>query len=341
VFVNVSVPQPRARGLLGWVRRHPWRSLALCLPLALVVLLNVLAYRQARSMTTFYPAGTVGRRSVGARGLAELLVNGLQIERRQNQETPADRDLPYERVALTAGDGSGVEGWWISPPRPRATVVLLHGYAASKQALLTLAEAFHARGFGSLLIDFRGAGGSAGDQTSVGFHEAHDAAAALDWARQQGRPVIAYGVSMGAAAVMRAVHLGLAQPDALVLEAPFNRFVDTVRNRFDMLGVPSFPTADLLVFYGGLLTEADALSHDPVTYAQDVRCPTLILHGAQDNRVTVPQATEVLDALAAEDKALHVFPDLGHTRFCRKAPSDWWAALSPFLERALPRAPGR
>lgn len=316
--------------------RIGWRRLLLALAVLGVLafgLLNVLAYRQARSMTTFHPPGTVGRRATGARGLAELLIHGLRIERRVNVETPAARALDYEVVALEAQDGTSLEGWWIPVAESRGTVVLLHGYASRKQDLLPLADAFARRGYACLAVDFRGAGGSGGDQTSVGVHEAHDAAAALAWARQRPGPVIAYGVSMGAAATMRAIHLGLAAPDALILEAPFNRFLDTVRNRFGLLGIPSFPSADLLVFYGGLLTDSDGFAHDPIVYAAEITAPVLILHGARDRRVTIPQATEVFDAFAATDKTLHVFPELGHTRFCRQDPAAWWGAVSPFLDR--------
>ena len=56
---------------------------------------------------------------------------------------------------------------------------------------------------------------------------------------------------MGAVACLRAVHALGVQPDAMILECPFDRLLTTVRHRFDAVRVPSWPLAELLVFWGG------------------------------------------------------------------------------------------
>lgn len=90
---------------------------------------------------------------------------------------------------------------------------------------------------------------------TVGYREAGDAAAAVRWlgARPGGPgPLILYGVSMGAVAILRAeVELG-ARPAANVLEYLFSSLRQTARNRFTAMHVPACPLTDLLVFWGGV-----------------------------------------------------------------------------------------
>ncbi|MBE9078296.1 hypothetical protein IQ241_13505 [Romeria aff. gracilis LEGE 07310] len=52
---------------------------------------------------------------------------------------------------------------------------------------------------------------------------------------------------MGAVAVMRAISLHDIQPDAAILESPFDRLLSTVCHRFEAMGIPSFPGAELIV----------------------------------------------------------------------------------------------
>ena len=40
--------------------------------------------------------------------------------------------------------------------------------------------------------------------------------------------------------------------DAVVLECPFDRLLTTVEHRFELMGVPAFPLARLLTFWGGV-----------------------------------------------------------------------------------------
>ena len=88
---------------------------------------------------------------------------------------------------------------------PRATVVLVHGFAASTTdaAVVRQAEVLRADGFDVVSYDSRGHGGSGGLCT-LGDLESHDVAAALVSARSTGLPVISVGASMGAIAVLRA-----------------------------------------------------------------------------------------------------------------------------------------
>ena len=93
---------------------------------------------------------------------------------------------------------------WGASGEPRATVVLVHGLAATKDhpELVTVADALADRGLDVIAYDARGHGASGGLCT-LGDLERHDVAAAVELARSHGRPVVVVGASMGGIAVLR------------------------------------------------------------------------------------------------------------------------------------------
>lgn len=260
------------------------------------------------------------------------LATGVRVPRPENRQDPGDRGLPYETEAIADGRGERLEGWHVPGAGRGGLALMFHGYASSKASLLDAAVAVHAMGWDAFLVDFRGSGGSGGRETTVGFFEADDVARALDHARARwpGRPAVLYGVSMGAAAVLRAVAADGVRPDAVILEAPFDRLLHTVRNRFRSLGAPAFPAADLLVFWGGVQGGFNGFRHDPAEYARSVTCPSLLLHGGADARVTEEEARRVFDNLAGE-KELVLFPGLAHQSLVRAQPAAWREAVGRFL----------
>jgi uncharacterized protein len=242
-------------------RKRAYRRLLLALAAAAVGA-NALAYLHARALTRFVAAGerTPPPEQLNVAGKLKVLLLGTRIPRPVDPCTPAALGLPFETRTLP-GDAGSLEAWIIPHTAPRGLVILFHGYAASKAQVLTVAARLHALGWSAVLVDFRGSGGSQGERTSIGYHEARDVAAAVHWAKQElgsGTPVL-YGFSMGAAAVLRAVAVENVPARAIVVEAAFDRMRTTIHHRFEIMNVPSFPLADMLVFWGASRTDSTAL----------------------------------------------------------------------------------
>jgi len=160
-------------------------------------------------------------------------------------------------------------------------------------------------------------------------------AAAVRYAHDQlpPSPVILYGQSMGAAAVLRAVHACGVQPDAIIVEAVFDRMLSTVRNRFKIMGVPSFPGAELLVFWGGRQAGFNGFSLNPVEYAASVKCPILFLHGTADTKARVEEERRVFVAVPAR-KRFKEFQGVGHGTSLARFPKEWKETVGQFLRDA-------
>ena len=320
-----------------------------------VALLNLLAYRHARAMLFFADDGvrTAPPEQLSAPRRAWTLLRGVRIPRPESARRPEYVDLNCVDFSIPVPGEDVTLGAWYCGHRGDGgspLVLLFHGYAEEKSSLLEEAAALHGNHFASvLLVDFRGSGGSSEAYTTVGVDEARDVVAAVDFARselaKEGDPLILFGRSMGAAAILRAVSEHDVRADSYVLESVFDDLLSTVRNRFGAMGLPSFPAAELLVFWGGRQAGFDGFAHRPVAYAARVDAPLLLLHGAEDPRATVEQARAVAEAAdgvadssetrgPGSETSLHVFPGAGHEPLLSVDPDAWHAAVSDLLSRA-------
>ena len=255
-----------------------------------------------------------------------VLATGIRVPKPQNHARPT---FPYATVKLPGPNGR-LESWYSAVPRARGTVALFHGYTSAKSRLLTEAAYFRSLGYNVLLTDFAGSGGSAGYQCTVGHHEAADVATVVRWLQRRPGPVIIYANSMGAVATLRAeAELGV-RPTANVLECPYGSMLATAQSRFRSMRVPSFPLANLLVFWGGLENNFWPFDLDATAYAARTPTPTLLLWGTADPRVTRPETDAIFAALAGP-KQRQDFTGSGHEPYWWKHKELWQRTVAGFL----------
>ena len=321
------------RAVVAWVRRHPTLTGILTM-LGCFLLLNILAYRHASAMLNYDSSAvrTASPRALSIGQKAQVLLCGASVPRPTNSRGPADLGLASETVRIKTDDGLSLEGWLLTPDHPRGTILMFHGYSASRSGLLNPSLAFNQMGFATLLVDFRGSGGSDGSATTLGYNEALDVAASWAYARTRKlpQPLVLYGQSMGGAAILRSVSALNVRPEAIIIESVFDEMLKTVRNRFELMGVPSFPGAELLVFWGGVRIGCCGFQHNPVEYARSCDCAALVLHGAQDRNAKCEEGEAVYASLPGRKK-LVVFADAGHTSLYDADGKLWKTAVSEFL----------
>lgn len=315
---------------------------ATLLPFLLAGLLffNGIAFVQARAATVFVP-NAPPLEAVLQQPLPQqlqVLLAGVRIARPQNRATPADHFLPYDTHMIALPNGEQLEAWHVPHPQPRAIALMFMGYAGAKEGGLTPAAKLHQWGYSSLLVDFRGAGGSSRNDQTLGIREAEDVAAAYAYARAAWptTPVVLYGVSMGGAAVLRAVALADLQPAGVILEAVFDTLVNTTRHRFDAYGIPGSPAAEVLLFWGGVQLGVNPFAHNPVDYAGQVTAPMLLLYGEHDPWI-LPAERDALRTAVRGPVDLVVFPHQGHGGpYVYNDPVLWDAEVRTFLDSLAP-----
>jgi hypothetical protein len=343
---NVAAGAPRRRRPWRWARRRPKTAVA-SFVLFVFLLLNTLAFVHAYSMTHFVAGASRTPRPDQLSRMAKVgvLLTGVNLAKPTNTITPATFNLAYSTHRYRGADGTEYEAWHVpadGPPwrRSRGVCLLFPGYAGPKASLLREAQILHEADYDAFLVDFRGCGGSSGSVTTVGYREADDVADAVEHVRNTLRPrqIVIYGRSMGAAAALRAVALGKAHPDALILESPFDRMLTTIDHRFELMGLPKFPLSPLLVFWGGVQHGYWAFGHNPVEYAASVRCPTLLIRAGRDPFVHKDEAESVYGRLAGPKQML-VFEQAGHQACSYVDRRKFAGAVTDFL-LAAPRGAG-
>ena len=287
----------------------------------LFCILNLAAFASAYSMTHFTQPGELG----------------LGQPRPFTSGTPSDVGLKYEQHRISIGADEWVDTWFIpTEVPPQGTVLLFHGNGGDKAGqLLYVAEAFLSLGYDTWLVDFRGVGGSSGQTSTLGVREGGDVALSLAYAKEFGSqpPFVLYGASMGSAAILRAIAHHSIFPDGIILELPFVTMLEAVRKRIVVSGMPTFPMAELIVFWGSVQHGFNGFAHNPLDYASKVTMPTLLMHGEQDRWVTIDEINQLFAQLAG-DKQLVTFPTAGHVPLLGVDAQKWTMAIEQLLEKA-------
>lgn len=257
----------------------------------------------------------------------KALAFGVDNPRPENKSFPVQ---PYETLYLQSN--KKIELWSIKTPRSNGTIILFNGYSAEKSRMLDKSDEFIKMGYSTLLVDFMGTGGSEGNQTTLGYKEAEEVKTCFDYLKQQGEEkVYLFGTSMGACAVLKAVDEYQLSPTAIIIECPFGSMYKTVCARFNTMNVPTFPMAGILVFWGGAENGFWALGHNPIDYANNVECPTLLLYGEKDKSVSRAETDELFKNLAGS-KQLKTYPNAGHENYLLQYKQEWIKDVSDFMK---------
>jgi len=313
-----------------------WLLILLILMVGGVAMLNVLTYNHAHAMMHFTSDGPRTKKPEQLFFPAKLkvLIAGVNVPRPASDRLPSDLNPDCQSLTIRCPNDVTLSAWYTDQGNATPLVILFHGYAAEKTSLLPEAKMFLDLGASVLLVDFRGSGGSSESYTTIGIHEGEDVAAVVRYSQDnlEHSAFILFGQSMGAVAILRAVHEYGIEPDAVILEAVFDTMLNTIRNRFGAMGVPSFPCAELLVFWGGRQWGFNGFAHNPVEYARSVDCPILLMHGTDDPRATLTEGHRVFDALPGQ-KYFRKFESVGHGAYASIYPEEWQAAVEKIIMR--------
>ncbi len=284
----------------------------------LVLLLNGLAFFGAYTLTHFN----------------DSILPGLAFAPKpENARQPSEFGLDYATERIVINEDEWLEAWRIPYyGEAKGTVLLFPGNGGNKAHQLMLsASVFNQLGYHTLMVDFRGQGGSSGNSATLGLRESKDVAYAMTHAETIGlpKPYVVYGVSAGSAAILKAIAHGL-EPDAALLEMPFAYFMSAVKTRMKAQDFPTTGLAELLVFWGSVQHGYNGFAHNPARYAKSVTVPTLILHGEKDRWTSLEEIKDIYDNLQG-NKELAVFPNTGHSLLVTVDQPRWTKTIGDFL----------
>ncbi len=294
------------------------------------VFINLIAFFHAYKFTHFAENNTSKTKSqvkLSPFEKAKTLLFGISNPRPENYLQPQQT---FETVALKSN--VKLESWIIKTENAKGTFILFHGYGGKKSSMLDKSDEILKLGYNTFLIDFMGSGGSEGNRTTIGFEESMQVKTAYDYIAAQGESnIYLFGTSMGAAAVLKSLHDYSFNPSGIIIECPFGSLYEAVCVRFENMGVPVFPMAGLLTFWGGVQNGFWAFEHNPSNYAKKVSCPTLLLYGELDEKVKIKETNAVYENLRGK-KHLKTYPLSGHDNYLTHYREEWAEDIKNFLE---------
>ena len=242
---------------------------------------------------------------------------------------PSDMGLYYHDVWLTAEDGTRLHGWFV-PGEGEVTLLWFHGNAGNISHRVDNLLLFNRRlGVSTLIFDYRGYGRSEGKPSEKGMYM--DAEAAIEYLRSnynvKDDRLIFFGRSLGCAV---AVEMATRhQTKGVILESPFTSIEAIAR-----LARPK-PLSFLPLHYTVLWLLQSRF--DSLSKMGSIRTPLMILHGSEDDIISIDMSHELFDA-ASEPKQFYTIEGAGHNDTYLTGGEGYFEALREFIDN--PSLPG-
>jgi len=216
-----------------------------------------------------------------------------------------------EDVTFETSDGVTLHAFFWPGPRD-VTLVLFHGNAGHRGDRLEWMKPLHVLGWGVLLVDYRGFGGSAGSPTEQGLYL--DGEAAADYLRGRGLTKLVYfGESLGCGV---AVETAVRRPPAgLICQAGAASLVAVGKRAYPWLPV-------------GLIMRD---RFDAAARLPEARCPVLCIHGTDDATIPIEMGRALFDA-AREPKTWLEIDGAGHSDLAAVGGAAYYERVHGFLE---------
>jgi dienelactone hydrolase len=236
--------------------------------------------------------------------------------------SPAPPSRPWRSVTFASSDGQEVQGWLGVPDGagPFPTILEMHGgpHTATSNGFSPASQAWLDHGFAFLTINYRGST-NFGRQFKehiwgqIGHWEVEDMVAARTWLVEQGiaqaDAVFLYGASYGGFLTL----LGLGKrPELWAGGCTLVAIGDPAVNYADSSEALK---GAMRAWYGGTPEERPDVyaAASPITYAEQVRAPVLVIQGRNDTRTTARQMELYEAKMKALGKTIEVdWFDAGH-----------------------------
>lgn len=271
------------------------------------------------------------------------------ITRSSHGGLPLDSFAAPQLIHYPSFDQRQIPAWFFTPPNassaPLRAIVVVHGGPEAQFVpyFHFLIQYFLQHGYAVLAPNVRGSTGygkaySHLDDIRLRMDSVTDLAHAAHWLRSQpkidGERIAVYGGSYGGFMVLAALTTYPELWAAGVDIVGISNFVTFLEN------TSAYRRAHREAEYGSLAHDREFLeSIAPMNHLDQVRAPLMVIHGANDPRVPLSEAEQLVATLRARDVPVEfmVFDDEGHGLVKLKNKLVAYPAIVAFLDRQLRR----
>jgi len=258
-----------------------------------------------------------------------------------DNKTPQSFGMPYQSVEFQSSDGIELKGWYMpaaetTPAAAVGTIIYAHGQNRTRVEMLPMAQFAHGLGYNGLAFDLRHAGASAGQVSSGGYWERLDVEAAVRYTLDQehaARPIVLWGVSLGAAASLMAAAED-SNVAAVISDSTFLSFDDTAYHHWKLFFThfPQFPMADETIALVEWRADFRASDFDLRNAVARINPRPILFIGVEGDPRMPPVIAQTLYGVAASpDKMLLIVPGGRHGEGFNSGRAQYEQAVREFL----------
>lgn len=260
-------------------------------------------------------------------------------EKKPIDQAPSDYGIEYEDIIFKSRDNeTDLAGWVLLPDEPaKMTIIFGHGYKGNRFedhiSFFDLADGLLEEGYRVVMFDFRYAGDSGGEMSTVGAKEQLDMLGAIDWTIENyGEEEIGLlGMSMGASTAL----LAASEVDdvvGVVADSPFSDLEDYLKVNLPVWSdLPSFPFTPLIMTITPMLTDLDPKEASPISVLEDVAPrPVLFIHNKGDDSIPYSESERMKDAYP-DDFSIWLPEGDGHVKAFKQNEEEYIERVDEFF----------
>lgn len=254
--------------------------------------------------------------------------------------TPEQIGLRTEKLDVTVADTIVLKGWFIhaARPDPFGTVILLHGSASCKEAMLATAETLAFSGCNAVIVDLRAHGESGGMYCTYGYYEKEDVSRIIDEAIKKfsnAEPFAVYGNSLGGAIALQALAFD-PRIKCGIIESSFATLREVVYDYMKRIsGMPLRFISDKALDNSGIIANFPVDSIRPEESAKNILQPVLIAHGSEDNYISIEYGKRIYRNLASPNKVWYPIEGGDHLNLRQAGGREYQQKVVNFLRTNL------
>ncbi len=246
------------------------------------------------------------------------------------------RGIRVDTFNVKTRDLIELASWFVPCEAARGTVVVMHGIAASKELSWKTILEYHERGYAVIAFDERAHGASGGLNATLGYYEKYDVVDVLNYCETHSmltQPLIIHGFSMGGAIAIQAAAIE-PRIHAAVIVGAFANLRETMYDYIsDMTFVRWEYLADHVFRRSELIANFRIDEVRPEFAARSLSIPVLLLHGEEDEKISIDYARRVFQNLQSSDKKLVPIPHGKHLNLGEVGAELTNAEIQEFLQR--------
>lgn len=263
-------------------------------------------------------------------------------EKKPIDQYPSDYGMDYDDISFVSDDGeTNLSGWVVHPESDaKMTIIFGHGYKGNRIedhiSLMDMAQELLNEDYRVVMFDFRYAGESEGEMSTVGAKEQLDMLGAINWAKDEyDEPIGLVGMSMGGSTAI----LAAAQSDdvvGVVADSSFSDLEDYLKVNLPVWSdLPDFPFTPMILTIMPMITDLDPKEASPISVLDDIAPrPILFIHNEGDGSIPYTES-ELMVEQHPEHFSLWLTEGDGHVKSFEQNTEEYIERVDEFFMEAI------